>query len=116
MTEVWDRPFRGREPNSVISSLRILQTVAALGPGVTAREICSELRMPKATVYRLLKNLVQEEFVVRSPDLTGYLLGVHALEIVRSATQTHASVVGDDHAADRPEGDEATLLGGAGEP
>lgn len=79
MTTSDERHFRGRQPGAVNHALEILGAIAQGGPLVTAREISSMLHMPKATTYRILSHLVQEEYVVRSPDLTGYLLGARVV-------------------------------------
>jgi DNA-binding IclR family transcriptional regulator len=57
------------------NALRILEQVVAAGPGVTAKEISTALRLPPATTYRLLNLLVAEEYLVRLPDLRGFALG-----------------------------------------
>jgi DNA-binding IclR family transcriptional regulator len=72
----WDTDGRGKAPSPVHDSLMILEEVARCGSGVTAREISTNLRMPRATAYRLLNLLVEEEYLVRLPDLRGFALGV----------------------------------------
>jgi len=67
--------FRGREPGAVDNAFAILEQVARSGAGVSAREIAESLGMPRATAYRILKHLVQQEYLVRSPDLSGFALG-----------------------------------------
>ena len=67
--------FRGREPGAVDNAFAILEEVARSGAGVSAREIAENLGMPRATAYRILKHLVQQEYLVRSPDLSGFALG-----------------------------------------
>jgi DNA-binding IclR family transcriptional regulator len=81
MSPEQDRPFRGRQPQAVNHALEILGAIAAAGPGVTATEIGTRLGLPRATTYRLLKHLIQEEYVVRSPDLTGYCLGARVVSL-----------------------------------
>lgn len=68
-------PFRGREPGALDNAFAILEEVARAGAGVSAREIAENLGMARATTYRLLKHLVQQEYLVRSPDLSGFALG-----------------------------------------
>ncbi|MET0931794.1 MAG: helix-turn-helix domain-containing protein [Aeromicrobium sp.] len=67
--------FRGRQPMAVDHAFAILEEVARQGPGVGARQIVEAVDMPRSTVYRILKHLVQEEYLVRSPDLSGFALG-----------------------------------------
>lgn len=63
------------------NTLEILAEVIAVGPGVTAREISSALGLPRATTYRLLNQLVAEEYLVRMPDLSGFALGGRAARL-----------------------------------
>jgi len=65
----------GRQPGAVLSALSVLEEVARAGPGVTARQISASLGLPRATAYRLLNLLVQDEYLVRLPDLSGFALG-----------------------------------------
>jgi DNA-binding IclR family transcriptional regulator len=65
----------GRQPNAVLSALSVLEEVARVGPGVTAQQISANLGLPRATAYRLLNLLVQDEYLVRMPDLSGFALG-----------------------------------------
>ncbi|MFC9842873.1 helix-turn-helix domain-containing protein [Streptomyces sp. NPDC060223] len=68
-------PLSGRQPRAVRNALSVLQQVAQAGPGVTAKEISARLRLAPATTYRLLNVLVEEEYLVRMPDLRGFALG-----------------------------------------
>lgn len=79
--------FDGRQPSAVSNALSVLHVVAASEPGVTAREIHQVLAMPRATVYRIVKHLVAEEFLVRSADLRGFALGIRMRELSRDAAQ-----------------------------
>lgn len=65
----------GRQPNAVLSALAVLEEVARVGPGVTARQISANLGLPRATAYRLLNLLVEDDYLVRLPDLAGFALG-----------------------------------------
>ncbi|MCZ2826684.1 MULTISPECIES: IclR family transcriptional regulator [unclassified Modestobacter] len=70
-----DGGLSGRQPKAVQSALAVLECVARLGAGVTAKEVAESLGMPPATVYRLLNLLVGEQYLVRLPDLSGFALG-----------------------------------------
>jgi DNA-binding IclR family transcriptional regulator len=70
-----DRGLTGRQPKAVQSALAILETVARVGAGITAREVAEEVGLPAATTYRLLNLLVAEEYLVRLPDLHGFACG-----------------------------------------
>ena len=81
MTPAIDRGLTGRQPKAVQSALAILETVARVGAGVTAKEVADELGLPSATTYRLLNLLVGEEYLVRLPDLHGFALGRKAARL-----------------------------------
>lgn len=73
--------IRARQPKAVHSALAVLEEVAAQGPGVTARRISEALGMPRATAYRLINLLVEDEYLVRMPDLAGFTLGRKVVEL-----------------------------------
>lgn len=64
-----------RAPKAIHSALVVLEEVARIGPGATAHEVSDNLMIPRATCYRLLNLLVQDEYLVRLPDLRGFALG-----------------------------------------
>ncbi|GAA4176117.1 helix-turn-helix domain-containing protein [Gryllotalpicola koreensis] len=70
-----DPGLTGRQPGAVHGALSVLEEVARVGPGVTAQQISAALGLPRATTYRLLNLLVQDEYLVRLPDLAGFALG-----------------------------------------
>jgi DNA-binding IclR family transcriptional regulator len=72
----------------VRNALAVLAEVVSAGPGVTAREISTALRLPRATTYRLLNLLVAEEYLVRLPDLRGFALGAGAARLTVRAPST----------------------------
>jgi DNA-binding IclR family transcriptional regulator len=61
--------------------LALLEEVVAAGPGVTAKELSTTLKLPSSTTYRLLNLLVAEEYLVRLPDLRGFALGRRAARL-----------------------------------
>ena len=73
--------LRARQPKAIHSALTVLEEVARCGPGVTAREVSDNLALPRATAYRLLNLLVQDEYLVRMPDLRGFALGRKVVEL-----------------------------------
>lgn len=77
--------FIARQPAAVDSAFAVLEAVYRCGPGVTARELTRVLPMSRAGVYRILKHLVAEEYLVRTPDLKGFVIG----ERVRVLGQPH---------------------------
>jgi DNA-binding IclR family transcriptional regulator len=76
-------PLGARQPQAIQSALTVLEEVARCGSGVTGREISDNLGLPKATAYRLLNLLVQDEYLVRMPDLRGFALGRKVVELAR---------------------------------
>lgn len=76
-----------RQPRAIHSALTVLEAVAELGVGATAREISLELDLPRATTYRLLNLLVEEEYLVRTPDLSGFALGTKVVHLAAAATR-----------------------------
>ncbi|OUM44705.1 IclR family transcriptional regulator [Arthrobacter sedimenti] len=78
-------------PSTASNSLRILETVARLGTGTTAKEISDALQMAPATVYRMVNALVGDEYLVRTADLRGFALG-HAISgLIAAATPPNIS-------------------------
>lgn len=76
---------RGR-PSAVSNALEILEVVAARGLGVRAKEIAAALRMPPATAYRVLNQLVEDEYLARTSDLRGFALGARLEGLIAAAT------------------------------
>lgn len=74
-----------RQPRAIHSALTVLEAVAELGAGATAREISDALGLPKATTYRLVNLLVQDGFLVRTPDLSGFALGAKVVHLASVA-------------------------------
>lgn len=73
--------FVARQPAAVDSAFAVIEAVAELGAGVTTRELVRVLPMSRATVYRILKHLVAQEYLVRTPDLSGFALGARVLAL-----------------------------------
>jgi DNA-binding IclR family transcriptional regulator len=67
--------FLARQPAAVDSAFAVLEAVARMGPGVTARQLTEALPMSRASVYRIIKHLVANEYLVRTPDLRGFVIG-----------------------------------------
>ncbi len=80
--------FSGQQPQAVQRALGMLEAVAHLGPGTTAKEIARFAGVPPATAYRMLNLLVAEGFLVRVPDLSGFALGRRTAELARAAADT----------------------------
>ncbi|EPD85026.1 hypothetical protein HMPREF1529_01637 [Microbacterium sp. oral taxon 186 str. F0373] len=78
-----------RQPRAIHSALTVLEAVAELGAGVTARELSERLGLPRATTYRLLNLLVEDEYLVRTPDLSGFTLGAKVAQLAAAAAPSH---------------------------
>lgn len=78
--------LRAREPKAIHRALRVLEAVAEIGPGATAKEISHSLEYPTATTYRLLNLLVQDGYLVRMPDLKGFALGQKVTDLAGYVT------------------------------
>lgn len=85
--------FLARQPAAVDSAFAVLEAVAELGPGATTRELVDVLPMSRATVYRILKHLVAEEYLVRTPDLRGFALGARLRALGDAARLTQPESV-----------------------
>lgn len=86
-----ERGFDGQQPRAVQKALGMLEAVAHLGPGATAKEIARFAGVAPTTAYRMLNLLVAEGFLVRVPDLSGFALGRRTAELSRAAVETDTS-------------------------
>lgn len=75
-----------RQPRAIHSALTVLEAVAELGAGATARELSTRLGLPRATTYRLLNLLVEDEYLVRTPDLSGFALGAKVAQLAAAVS------------------------------
>lgn len=73
--------MESRAPKTVQSAFAVLEEVARCGPGVTAQEISANLGIPRASAYRIIGLLVQDEYLVRLPDLRGFALGKRIVDL-----------------------------------
>jgi DNA-binding IclR family transcriptional regulator len=88
----------GHEPKAVQKAFLLLEAVAQLGSGATARELSRLSAIPPATAYRLLNLLVADGFLVRTSDLSGFALGRRTRELAGVAGAADPAVVhGDFH-------------------
>lgn len=86
-----DTHFSGQQPRAVRKALGMLEAVAHLGPGTSAKEIARFAGVPPTTAYRMLNLLVAEGFLVRVPDLSGFALGRRTAELAHAAAGTSPS-------------------------
>ena len=64
-------------------AMEVLELVAQHRTGISANDLASALDIPRSSMYRVLNTLVRQEFLVRRPDLTGFILGVRVVELAR---------------------------------
>ncbi|NLU82620.1 IclR family transcriptional regulator C-terminal domain-containing protein [Rhodococcus sp. HNM0569] len=83
--------FSGRQPHAVQKALGLLEAVAHLGPGTSAKEIARFTDIAPTTAYRMLNLLVADGFLVRVPDLSGFALGRRTAELAHAAAETSPS-------------------------
>ena len=76
----------GDEAPALRRGLALLRAIAASDGGATMAELAQAVTIPRATAYRLLRALVDEDFVAAAPDAPGrYVLGP-AVDALRGAT------------------------------
>ena len=85
----WAANFRGRQPGAIDHAFAVLEEVARGGPGLTARQITERLGMPRATAYKVIRHLTEQEYLARTPDLTGFVLGRRVGALLDLATSHH---------------------------
>jgi DNA-binding IclR family transcriptional regulator len=66
---------------NIALAIQILEQVARSPNGISANRISHELGIPRATVYRIVTSLVQDEFLLRLADLRGFVLGARVVEL-----------------------------------
>jgi hypothetical protein len=71
----------GRQPQAIRTALAVLRAVARAGPGVTAQQISATLAVPPSTLYRVIRLLIAEEYLVRLPGRRGLALGPRVSEL-----------------------------------
>lgn len=62
-------------------ALEILEQVARQREAASAADIARALGAPKASVYRVINSLVQDEFLLRRSDFAGFMLGARVVEL-----------------------------------
>ncbi len=80
--------INARQPGVILHALQILECVARHGPGTTASEISTDLNVSRATTYRLVRLLADDEYLVRMPDLRGFALGRRVAELMEPVKLT----------------------------
>ncbi|MPZ67479.1 MAG: helix-turn-helix domain-containing protein [Pseudonocardiaceae bacterium] len=81
--------------SSVHRALQVLEVVAEVGDGVTAKAVARRLDFKLPTTYHLLNSLVAEGYLVHLDDARGYGLGYKVAELnerLRSQLQVSAQI------------------------
>ncbi|WP_019182005.1 IclR family transcriptional regulator [Microbacterium yannicii] len=91
-------------------ALAVLEEVARSGPTLSANGIARALGMPRTSAYRLINSLVSEEYLLRHPDLDGFVLGVRVVELAHLVAPTRPAPTPDVLGALRAETGEAVHL------
>jgi DNA-binding IclR family transcriptional regulator len=76
-------PARAGLVGSVQRAMRVLETVAAAGDGITAKAVARRTGFKLPTTYHLLHTLVHEGYLVRLDNARGYGLGYKIAELHR---------------------------------
>ncbi len=89
MTATDPTQFHARQPSAFDHAFAVLEAVAQHGPGLTARELTALLPLSRATIFRIVKHLVAEEYLVRTTDLRGFALGTRVLALADPSLLGH---------------------------
>jgi DNA-binding IclR family transcriptional regulator len=76
-------PTKAGLVGSVQRAMRVLETVAAAGDGITAKAVARRTGFKLPTTYHLLHTLVHEGYLVRLENARGYGLGYKIAELHR---------------------------------
>lgn len=79
---------RSNEAGTVGKALNVLDQVAAFGRPVKFSELLESSEYPKATLYRLLRSLVQQGMLSFDNDSGAYALGVRLVRLAHQAWKT----------------------------
>lgn len=69
----------------VVRSLSVLTMLGKYPDGLSHQELCDRLSIPLATMHRILKTLVNESFITRSPVSKKYFLGSASKDLVEAS-------------------------------
>lgn len=66
-------------------AIDVLEAIGLAPTGINSRDLCAQVGLPRATLYRLLAMLIDRGMVRRETTRKSYRLGFRYLELVRSA-------------------------------
>src|SRR5688572_26053465 len=78
----------GTQRPMLLRSLKLLETVAAAGRGLSLSDLASAIEVPKPTVFRLAHRLEQGGYLVREPGRGGFTVGPRLLRLSLDTVRT----------------------------
>ncbi len=78
----------GTQRPMLLRSLKLLETVAAAGRGLSLSDLASAIEVPKPTVFRLAQRLEQGGYLVREPGRGGFSVGPRLLRLSLDTVRT----------------------------
>jgi DNA-binding IclR family transcriptional regulator len=75
----------------LIRSLKLLETVASAGHGLSLVQLTAALNVPKPTVFRLANQLEQSGYLVKEPGRGGFTVGPKLMRLSLEAMRTSGS-------------------------
>ena len=86
-----DRAGGAMQRPMLLRSLKLLETVAAAGRGLSLSDLAAAIDVPKPTVFRLAHRLEQGGYLVREPGKGGFTVGPRLLRLSLDAVRTRGS-------------------------
>ena len=83
------KPARGKADGTVGKALEVLDSVAAYERPVKFTELLEDSAYPKATLYRLLQTLVNQNLLSQDPETGTYALGLRLIRLAQPAARSH---------------------------
>jgi DNA-binding IclR family transcriptional regulator len=75
----------------LLRSLKLLETVASAGRGLSLAQLATMLNVPKPTVFRLANRLEQSGYLIREPGKGGFAVGPRLMRLGLAAVRTSGS-------------------------
>jgi len=78
----------GAQRPMLLRSLKLLETVAGAGRGLSLTDLAATIEVPKPTVFRLAQRLEQGGYLVREPGRGGFTVGPRLLRLALDTVRT----------------------------
>jgi DNA-binding IclR family transcriptional regulator len=75
----------------LLRSLKLLETVASAGRGLSLAQLAASLNVPKPTVFRLAHRLEQNGYLIKEPGKGGFSVGPRLMRLGLDAVRTSGS-------------------------